>query len=37
LTDCIRELLCRKRSFVVTCILTNKLVRIAWALNMFKQ
>lgn len=33
----IRELLCRKSNFVVTCTLTNKLARIAWALTTRQQ
>ncbi|TYF45790.1 hypothetical protein DJ546_24115, partial [Enterobacter hormaechei] len=33
LADWVRELLCRKSNFVVTCALANKLARIAWALT----
>ncbi|MDN4234132.1 IS110 family transposase, partial [Citrobacter freundii] len=32
LADWVRDLLCRKSNFVVTCALANKLARIAWAL-----
>ncbi|MDN7364126.1 IS110 family transposase, partial [Escherichia coli] len=31
--DWVRDLLCRKSNFVVTCALANKLARIAWALT----
>lgn len=37
LADWVRELLCRKSNFVVTCALSNKLVRIAWALTTRQQ
>lgn len=33
LADWVRELLCRKSNFVVTCDLANKLARITWALT----
>ncbi|MDA4331310.1 IS110 family transposase [Escherichia coli] len=33
LADWVRDLLCRKSNFVVTCALANKLARIAWALT----
>lgn len=33
----VRELLCRKSNFVVTCALANKLARIAWALTTRQQ
>ncbi|VCY75982.1 Putative transposase (identified by ISEscan HMM) [Klebsiella pneumoniae] len=37
LADWVRELLCRKSNFVVTCALANKLARIAWALTARQQ
>ncbi|KJI17162.1 transposase [Enterobacter hormaechei] len=37
LSDWVRELLCRKSNFVVTCALANKLARIAWALTARQQ
>lgn len=37
LADWVRELLCRKSNFVVTCALANKLARIAWALTTRQQ
>lgn len=37
LAEWVRELLCRKSNFVVTCALANKLVRIAWALTVKQQ
>ncbi|MFM4360898.1 hypothetical protein AB8S91_30790, partial [Klebsiella pneumoniae] len=33
----VRDLLCRKSNFVVTCALANKLARIAWALTARQQ
>lgn len=35
--DWVRELLCRKNNFGVTCDLANKLTRIAWALTARQQ
>ena len=35
--DWVRELLCKKSNFVVTCALANKLVRIALALTARQQ
>ncbi|MBW9408077.1 hypothetical protein HL546_00030 [Escherichia coli] len=37
LADWVRDLLCRKSNFVVTCALANKLARIAWALTARQQ
>ncbi|MDX7052301.1 IS110 family transposase, partial [Enterobacter kobei] len=37
LADWVRELLCRKSNFVVTCALANKLASIAWALTARQQ
>lgn len=37
LAEWVRELLCRKSNFVVTCALANKLARIAWALTTRQQ
>ena len=37
LADWVRDLLCRKSNFVVTCALANKLARIAWALTARHQ
>ncbi len=37
LADWVRELLCRKSNFVVTCALSNKLARIARALTTRQQ
>lgn len=37
LADWVREVLCRKSNFVVTCALANKLTRIAWALTTRQQ
>lgn len=37
LADWVRELLCRKSHYVVTCALANKLARIAWALVARQQ
>lgn len=37
LADWVRELLCQKSNFVVTCALANKLARIALALTARQQ
>ncbi|WP_268235670.1 transposase [Hafnia psychrotolerans] len=37
LADWVRELLCRKSNFVVTCALANKLARIVWTLTARQQ
>ncbi|AUV27914.1 IS110 family transposase [Citrobacter sp. RHBSTW-00678] len=37
LADWVRDLLCRKSNFVVTCALANKMARIAWALTARQQ
>ena len=37
LADWVRDLLCRKSNFVLTCALANKLGRIAWALTARQQ